>query len=141
MTSWAASLDKKVVVEQPNPLTGANAVAYVSYVHPDGRKLSGIRTAYAAENDLLNYIAGVCAQLDALDDRRVAMDAIVAGATIVPGPIILPDLTKIQAIRTAEMALQSKLNAASQTKVIADATTIDPTVTDAVQALEDAKNA
>lgn len=140
MATWTVALDKPVVRESPN------AVAYVTYSSNDDRSVKNVRVPYWNEAILLSYLATECKRLSALDDRDAEMDAVVAGATVAPGPLTLPDISKQDAVQAAQAALRDKVTAAlvqagtNFTKEqIAAARAIDPTVADAVAALEAAQ--
>lgn len=141
MANWTVALDKPVSVEPPN------AVAYVTWTSDDAtpRITPGVRVPYAAEVDLLNYLAHESMRLKAVDDRNTEMAAVVASATITKGPLTLPDISKQQILQAAQTVLLQKVTAALvqpgtplTKEQIAAATAIDPTVADAVQAVIDA---
>lgn len=125
--AWSASLDKPYAVEQ------ANLVAYVTFTN-GAQTFPGVRIPSDSEKSILEFVARECQRLDAVDARVVAMNAALAAATAVPGPIVLPDISKQAAFDTANTTLLQKLGAALDQKRIADATVIDPTIPAAVAA-------
>lgn len=138
MANWTASLDKPVTVESPN------AVAYVTFANDSGGSIPGIpgvRIPYEVETDLLNFVARECLRLAALDARNAAMAAVVASATVKPGPLVLPDQTAANNLLSAQQTLQSKLSAALAQKNINDATVIDSTIPAAQTAVTAAQTA
>lgn len=127
MTQWTASLDKPLAVEQ------TNLVAYVTFTNGT-QSVPAVRIPGDSEKGILAFIARECQRLDAVDVRIVAMGAALAAATVVPGPIVLPDISKQIALDVANAAVFQKLGDALTQKQIADATVIDPTITAAVVA-------
>lgn len=127
--TWTASLDKPLAVEQ------ANLVAYVTYTN-GVRTMPGVPTPGDSQGGILAFVARECQRLNAVDARTAAMNAELAKATVVPGPLALPDLSKQATFDAANSALMQKLGTALSQKQITDATAIDPTITAAVAAQE-----
>lgn len=127
--TWTASLDKPLAVEQ------ANLVAYVTYT--DGvRTVPGVPTPGDSQAGILAFVARECQRLNAVDTRIAAMNAELGKATVVPGPLALPDILKQATLDAANASLMQKLGVAMTQKQIADATVIDPTIAVAVAAQE-----
>lgn len=121
MTNWSASLDKPFAVEQ------TNLVAYVTFTNGT-QTIPGVRIPSDSEKNILAFVARECQRLDAVDVRVAAMNAALAAATVVPGPIALPDISKQAAFDTANATLLQKLGDALTQKQITDTTPIDPTI-------------
>lgn len=138
MANWTPTLTQRAGGLQNPIVEPPNAVAYIDWASDDNRSELNVRVPYALESDLLNYLAQDAQRRSALDDRMASISAEVSGTALVAGdPIALPDISGLQAVQSAQIALNQKIATAQLQSLIA----IDPTIADAQTAVTSAQTA